>query len=92
MTGHTVFLPDRIYRWEDAEPYIERNKQLKTQAQSRNSSFRHIASIPPVFYEKFLNEFSAMTGRLAKWTDPEFDAYVRKKLDDPDYRHLRVDK
>lgn len=80
-----------INRWQDVEPIIENNKRLQGEPQSRTSSFRHIASVPNVILEKWLNEELARGNTSIRWGSAEFDALVARKLKDPDYRHLRTD-
>jgi hypothetical protein len=76
-------------RWQDVEPFLERNKKL--QALPQHSDWgRHIASIPNIFLEKWLQE-EWDRGNFIK-LGPEFDEIIAKKLNDPDYRFLRVDK
>lgn len=80
-----------VDRTQDVEPFIEHNKKLKNEAQSRKASFRHIGSIPNIFLEKWMNEEYAR-GHLIRWWGPEMDELIAKKLRDPDYSFLRVDK
>lgn len=78
-------------RWQDCEDIIERNKQLKNEPQKSDWG-RHIASIPCIFLEKWLNEEFADTGHLIKLWGPEMDEIIKRKLRDPDYAFLRTDK
>lgn len=74
---------------QDIEPILDNNKRLKNEPQSRKSPLRHIATIPNIFIEKWLREDGVFVLGLSKH---EFAKFVMKKLNDPDYRHLRVDK
>ncbi len=81
-----------INRVQDVEPIIEDNKRLQAEPQSRLSSFRHIARIPNVILEKWFNEELARGNVSLKWGGKEFDAIVARKLLDPDWAYLRVDR
>jgi len=76
-------------RIQDIEPIIDNNKRLQSESQSRKSPLRHIASIPNVIIEKWLNEEGAPVLAMSAH---EFAKFIRKKLRDPDNRHLRTDK
>lgn len=81
-----------VERVQDVEPILEHNKLLRTMAQKSDWG-RHKARIPNVIYEKWFNEYNA--GRTTpdlKIFGPEFSEYVNRKLDDPDWAYLRVDK
>jgi hypothetical protein len=75
-------------RVQDVEPILERNKALQTISQ-RSDWGRHIASIPNVVLERWIHEegvnYLALPG-------DEFARLIRRKLKDPDWRHLRTDK
>jgi hypothetical protein len=73
---------------QDVEPILERNKALRGEAQASDWG-RHIATIPNVVIVKWMNEEGADVLRMSS---EEFGAFIRTKLDDPDWRHLRVDK
>lgn len=79
-------------RIQDCEPIIEHNKALQSIPQ-KSGWGRHIASIPNVIYEMWFNEYNE--GRNppdSRPFGPEFGEFVRRKLNDPDWRFLRVDK
>lgn len=76
-----------IERRQDVEDVIERNKALQTTPQDRRSEFRHIASIPNVILERWMNESGVNLMRLPA---DEFARFVRKKLADPDFAFLRT--
>lgn len=77
-----------VERIQDVEPILERNKLLQTMPQKSDWG-RHIASIPNVILERWIHEegvnYLALPG-------DEFARLVRRKLNDPDWRHLRTDR
>lgn len=77
-----------IEHWQDAEDIIENNKRLKTEPQKSDWG-RHIASIPNVILVRWMNEDGV---NVLGMSSAEWGAYIKRKLDDPDWRHLRVDK
>jgi hypothetical protein len=83
------FIAERI---QDVEPILENNKRLQNEPQDRKSSFRHIASIPNIFIERWLNEEYARGNVDIKMFGPEMDKIVEQKLKDPDWKWLRTDK
>lgn len=82
--GRTVV----VERIQDVEPILERNKALQSVPQKSDWG-RHIASIPNVILERWIHEegvnYLALPG-------DEFARLIRRKLRDPDWRHLRTDK
>ena len=79
-----------VKRSQDCEAIIERNKALQN-APQKSDWGRHLASIPCVILEQWLNE-EWRRGSLVRWGSPEFDELVRRKLNDPDWKWLRTDK
>jgi hypothetical protein len=77
-----------IEHLQDVEPILERNKALRAEPQ-RSDWGRHIASIPNVILVRWMNEDGVNVLGLS---GEEWDKFLRRKLDDPDWRHLRVDK
>ena len=75
-----------MQRRQDAEPIIENNKRLQNEGR-QTGEFRHIASIPSVIIEKWMNETGVPLLSLPKH---EFNAFIRKKLNDPDWAWLRT--
>ena len=73
---------------QDVEPILARNKALQTEPQ-RSDWGRHIATIPNIVILKWMNEEGA--NALAMGSD-EFGRFIKRKLDDPDWRHLRTDR
>jgi len=79
---------DRLIHFErvqDVEPVLESNKARRGQRQS--GDFRHIASIPNVVLERWMNEEGV--NYLALPAD-EFARLIRRKLADPEWRWLRT--
>ncbi len=75
---------------QDVEDILEWNKEARTMEQPSDWG-RHIARIPNVIYIKWFDEEHAR-GNPVRMYSKEFDEIVRKKLDDPEWAHLRVDK
>jgi hypothetical protein len=73
---------------QDVEPILERNAALRAVPQKSDWG-RHIASIPNVVLIKWMNEEGA---DVLKMSGDEFGVFIKKKLDDPDWRFLRVDR
>ena len=73
---------------QDVAPILERNAQLRAQPQKSDWG-RHIASIPNVVLVRWMNEDGV---NVLGMSSEEWGKYIRRKLDDPDWRHLRVDK
>jgi hypothetical protein len=94
MTTQTRLILDRGERtitaqtWQDVEPILDRNKALQNEPQ-RSDWGRHIATIPNVVIVKWMNEEGADVLRMS---GGEFGQFIRRKLADPDWRHLRTDK
>ena len=53
---------------------------------------RHVATIPNVILVRWLNEEYAAGQRELRMFTREFDELVARKLADPDWAYLRVDK
>lgn len=80
-----------VERVQDVEDILELNKVRQNEPQSRSSDFRHIASVPNIFLERWLNEEHARGNTMLRLWTPEFDKLVEQKLKDPDWRFLRTD-
>ena|SRR6185312_11098734 len=80
-----------IERIQDVEDIIERNKALQ-KIEQKSDWGRHVASIPNVILERWLNEEHARGNIGIKLFDAEMDRLVERKLKDPDWRWLRTDK
>jgi hypothetical protein len=79
-----------VERVQDVEAIIERNKQLQSLEQ-RSDWGRHVACIPNVIIERWLNEEWARGNTQLRMLSDEFDRLVQKKLRDPEWRFLRTD-
>lgn len=76
---------------QDVEDIIENNKRLQTTPQKSDWG-RHVACIPLIFLNKWLDEEYARGNTSLRLFDEDFNRIVAMKLRDPDYRFLRVDK
>jgi hypothetical protein len=76
---------------QDVEPILEWNRQARREEQKSDWG-RHVARIPNVIYVKWLDEERGRGNINLRLFTPEFDAIVQKKLQDPDWAYLRVDK
>lgn len=79
-----LLIVDRV---QDVEPILEGNKARQIEGPDRKSELRHIATIPNVIIEKWLLEDGVPFMRM---NGPEFAKFVRRKLDDPDWKYLRT--
>ena len=77
-------------RSQDVEDIIEANKQAAAQPQASDWG-RHVARIPNIFLEQWLNEEYARGNVSLRLFTPEFDRLIARKMQDPDWRFLRVD-
>ena len=75
---------------QDVGPILDRNAELRAQPQ-RGDFGRHVASIPNVILVRWLNEEYGRGNTELRMFTPAFDELARK-LRDPDWKHLRVDK
>jgi hypothetical protein len=73
---------------QDVAPILERNARLRAEPQ-RSDWGRHIASIPNVVLVRWMNEDGVNPLGMSS---EEWGHYIRRKLDDPDWRQLRVDR
>jgi len=76
---------------QDTGPILDRNAALRAQPQ-RSDFGRHIASIPNVILVRWLNEEYARGNTDLRMFTPDFNDLVARKLADPVWKHLRVDK
>lgn len=72
---------------QDVEDILDANKALQNDPQKSDWG-RHIASIPNIQIVKWMNEEGV---NLLKLQGSELQRFLRRKLNDPDYRWLRVD-
>lgn len=94
MSVHTLYHADgssfTVERVQDVEPIIEHNKLLQT-IEQKSDWGRHIASVPNVVLEKWLNEAWENGNTNMQFGSEEFYQMVERKLQDPDYRAFRTD-
>jgi hypothetical protein len=86
--GEKVIVAETV---QDLEPILERNHALRGEPQKSDWG-HHIACIPNVIFLKWLNEEYARGNVGLRLYSKEFDALVAKKLNDPGWKFLRVDK
>lgn len=74
---------------QDVEPILENNKHLQTLNDGYNAdrSMRRIASIPLVVVQQWMQEDGVNWLALPK---DEKAVYLRRKLNDPQWRYLRT--
>lgn len=77
-------------RWQDVEDIIENNKRLQNTPQKSDWG-RHIADIPNIILEQWLNEEHRRGNVSLRPYTKDFDKIIAKKLKDPDWRWLRTD-
>lgn len=75
-----------VRREQDVEPILDNNKALQNTPQ-KTESFRHVGSVPNVIIEKWLLEDGAP---ILSMSSHEFGKFIRRKLNDPDWAHLRT--
>jgi hypothetical protein len=75
-----------VNHWQDCEDIIERNKQLQAEPQ-RSDWGRHIATIPNVILAKWMLEDGVPAYGMSS---DEWGRFIMRKLNDPDWRHLRT--
>lgn len=80
-----------VVHTQDVEPILEWNKQAQRETQ-RSDWGRHKARIPNVIYVQWLNEEHAKGNTSLRLFTPEFDQIVNRKLNDPEWMYLRVDR
>ncbi len=76
---------------QDVEPILDWNREARREEQHSDWG-RHIARIPNVIYIRWLDEEHAKGNTNLRPFSKEFDEIVNKKLQDPEYAYLRVDK
>jgi hypothetical protein len=79
-----------VYSHDDVEAILDHNKLLRGMEQKSDWG-RHVASIPNVIMVKWLNE-EWQRGSNIRYLSKEFDELVARKLKDPEWAYLRVDK
>jgi hypothetical protein len=76
--------------FQDVEPVIDDNKRLNATEQT-GDDFRHTARIPLNILHMWLQDEWDKGNNTIRWGNEEFDLLIKRKLQDPDWVHLRVD-
>lgn len=76
---------------QDVEPILEWNKEARRDEQKSDWG-RHVARIPNVIYVKWLDDEHRKGNTQLRMFTPEFDEIVKRKLQDPEWAYLRVDR
>ena len=74
---------------QDCEPILEHNKLLRSLPQKSDWG-AHVASIPCVIEMKWLNDEWKRGNTKLRWGSREWMAIVEAKLQDPDWKFLKV--
>jgi len=94
MTVQTLYHADgrelTVVRTQDVEPILGHNKALRTMEQ-RSDWGRHVASVPNVILEKWLNDEWQRGNVNMQFGSDEYYEMVERKLQDPQYREFRTD-
>lgn len=80
-----------IERIQDVEAILEANKRLRSQSQKSDWG-RHVATVPNVILERWLNEEWQRGNCALMLGSDEFNRIVKRKLQDPEWQYLRTDK
>ncbi len=75
---------------QDVEPIIENNKRLQS-IEQKSDWGRHIASIPNVIINQWLQAEWDRGNTSMTLSSPEFNAIIAAKLRDRDWMFLRTD-
>jgi len=76
---------------QDVEPILDWNREARRDEQHSDWG-RHVARIPNVIMVKWLDEELNRGNTTLRMFTPEFDAIVQRKLENPEYAYLRVDR
>jgi hypothetical protein len=79
------------HTYQDCEPVLEHNNDLRKLGQKSDWG-RHMAQIPNNILNKWLVEEWERGNLHLRLHSPEWMELVWKKLQDPDWAYLRVDK
>ena len=69
--------------WKNTQYLLEENKAIQGKEAGRGKDMHHVARIPPSIIVKWMEEGINIYDR-------NHGPAILKKLDDPEYRHLRV--
>ena len=72
---------------QDVQPIIDANKEEQNSGVKPHGTFRRVARIPMIFYQKFWDEYGINLYTLPKEDRPK----LRRILNDPEWRWLRTD-
>lgn len=72
-------------RVQDVAPILDDNKQLAQLPQK--GDFRHVASIPLVIIEKWMQEDGV---NILGMSSHDFAKYAKRKIEDPSWSYLRT--
>lgn len=75
-----------VHSVQDVEPILEANKARANTPDAWRGDFRKEASIPMTLLLKWATEDGVPPGMVFS---PEYAAKVARRLNDPDYRHLK---
>lgn len=76
---------------QDVEPILDWNREARREDQNSDWG-RHVARIPNVIYIKWFDEEHSRGNVNLRLFSKEFDEIVQRKLQDPEYAYLRVDR
>ncbi len=76
---------------QDCDPILEQNKALREQSQKSDWG-RHVAQVPNNIINQWLIEEWAKGNLHLSVYSQEFRELVWRKINDPNYKYLRVDK
>jgi hypothetical protein len=76
---------------QNVEPYLENNARWRDQEQKSDWG-RRVASVPNVLVEQWLLELWNSGAKHVTLASPEFQAYMRKKLNSSEFAYLRTDR
>jgi hypothetical protein len=100
MSGSGIILQPRydhdtksiiVGQWQDVEDIIEENKRLANEPKPRSDWGRHYATIPHNIRFKWWIEETNGDWRMPIFSARFENEIVAKKLEDPEWRYLRVD-
>lgn len=80
-----------IAEWQDCAPVLDQNARLRSERQKSDWG-RHVGTIPNIILNRWLHEEFNRGNATIKMFSREFDDLVERKLRDPDWKWLRVDK
>lgn len=91
---HFDDLTDRVtlQKTQDCEPILEDNKRLQTEGDGYSPSreLRRVGRVPLNLISQMLQQDGISEPHYWQWPGWAQNRYLRKKLQDPDYRHLRT--